>query len=61
MSINGSGSTSWFTWLGIFAVAGVAAILVVKQFFPDIIEQAATGIVAFFAFLIGLIFRKKKR
>ena len=59
--MNSSGTTSWVTWLGIFVVAGLGAFFVVKQFFPEIIEQAAAGIVAFFAFLIGLIFRRKKK
>lgn len=53
-------SNSKFTWLIILGVAAVAAFFVLKMFFPQIIEQIAAGIVAFFAFLIGLIFRKKK-
>ncbi len=61
MSINGSGSTSWLTWFGIFAVAAFAAFFVTKQFFPEIIEQMATGIVALFALLFGAVFRKKKK
>ena len=48
------------SWIGIAAVAGIAAFLVVKFFFPQFIEQVAAGIVAFFVFLAGLIFRKKK-
>jgi len=60
MSTNGSGTSNWVTWLSIFAVAAIAAFFVVNQFFPQIIEQLAAGIVAFFAFLVGLIFRKRK-
>ncbi len=46
--------------LAIVAVAAIAAFFVLRQFFPQIIEQIAAGIVAFFAFLAGLIFRRKK-
>jgi hypothetical protein len=46
--------------LAIVALAAVAAFFILKQFFPQIIEQIAAGIVAFFAFLAGLIFRKRK-
>ncbi|GEM_PF-1696688 len=46
--------------LAIVAVAGIAAFFVLRQFFPQIIEQIAVGIVAFFVFLGGLIFRRKK-
>lgn len=46
--------------LAILAVAAIAAFLVLRQFFPQIIEQIAAGIIAFFAFLVGLIFRRKK-
>lgn len=49
-----------FTWMGIAAVAAVAAFLVARQFFPQIIEQIAAGIVAFFVFLAGRIFGRKK-
>ena len=56
---NNSFSTG--TWIVIIAIAGLAAFFVVWQFFPQIIEQAAAGIVAFFAFLIGLVFRKKRK
>lgn len=47
-------------WILIFAVAAIAAFLVARIFFPQIIEQIAAGIVAFFAFLIGLFIRRKK-
>jgi LPXTG-motif cell wall-anchored protein len=60
MSIKGSGSTSWLTWLGIFAVAAFAAFFITNKFFPEIIEQMAAGIIALFALLFGLVFRKKK-
>ena len=46
--------------LAIIAVAGIAAFFVLRLFFPQIIEQIAAGIVAFFVFLAGLIFRRKK-
>ena len=46
--------------LAIIAVAGIAAFFVLKLFLPQIIEQIAAGIVAFFVFLAGLIFRRKK-
>jgi len=52
---NGKG-----TLLAIIAVAGIAAFLVLRQFFPQIIEQIAAGILAFFVFLAGLIFKRKK-
>ncbi len=61
MSIKGSGSSNWLTWLGIFAVAAFAAFFITKQFFPEIIEEMATAIVALFALLFGLVFRKKKK
>jgi len=48
------------SWIGIAALAGVAAFFVVKSFFPQFIEQLAAGIIAFFVFFVGLIFRKKK-
>lgn len=48
------------SWIGIIALAGIAAFLVVKYFFPQIIEQVAAGIIAMFALLAGLIFRKKQ-
>lgn len=48
------------SWIGIAAAAGIAAFFVVKFLFPQFIEQVAAGIVAFFVFLVGLIFRKKK-
>ena len=60
MSNNGFGTSSWLTWIVIFTIAAVAVFFVVRQFFPQIIEQVAVGIVAFFAFLVGLIFRRKK-
>lgn len=53
-------NNSKVTWIAIAAVAAVAVIFVLKMVFPQIIEQIAAGIVAFFAFLVGLIFRKKK-
>ena len=40
----------------IVAVAAIAAFFVLRLFFPQIIEQIAAGIVAFFVFLAGLIF-----
>ncbi|MFN0216242.1 MAG: hypothetical protein ACKVT2_18435 [Saprospiraceae bacterium] len=46
--------------LAIVSVAALAAFFVLKQFFPQIIEQIAAGILAFIAFLVGLIFRRKK-
>jgi hypothetical protein len=60
MTNNGSGTSSWLTWLGIFTIAAVAVFFVMKQFFPQIIEEVAAGIVAFFVFLVGAIFRRKK-
>jgi len=60
MSDNSTGSSSWLSWIGIFAISALAVFFVVYQFFPQIIEQVAAGIVAFFAFLVGLIFRRKK-
>jgi hypothetical protein len=41
-------------------VAGIAAFFVLRQFFPLIIEQIVAGILAFFVFLAGLIFKRKK-
>ncbi|MCB0523547.1 MAG: hypothetical protein R3A50_08045 [Saprospiraceae bacterium] len=61
MSNNGSGKSTWVTWLGIFVIAGIAAFLVLRQFFPEIVEQIAAGIVAFFAFLFTLVFRRKNK
>lgn len=48
------------SWIAIVSLSAIAAFLVCKFFFPQIIEQLAAGIIAFFAFLIGLIFRRKK-
>jgi hypothetical protein len=48
------------SWIGIVLLAFIASFLVVKHFFPQIIEQFAAGIVALGALLVGLIFRKKK-
>ena len=48
------------TLMAIVAVAGIAAFFVLRQFFPQIIEQIAAGIIAFFVFLAGLIFKRKK-
>ncbi len=48
------------SWITIAAVAAIAAFLVVKFFFPQIIEQFAAGAVAGLALLAGLIFRRKK-
>ncbi len=46
--------------IGIIAAAAIAAFLVAKLLFPQIIEQIAAGIVALGAFLVGLIFRRKR-
>jgi hypothetical protein len=59
MSNIGSGSNSKTTWIGVVALAALAAFLVVKFFFPQIIEQMAAGIVAGGALLVGLIFLRK--
>ena len=48
------------SWIGIIALACIAAFLVTKYFFPQIIEQFAAGIVAVGALMVGLIFRRKK-
>jgi hypothetical protein len=48
------------TLLAVVAIAGIAAFFVLRQFFPQIIEQIAAGILAFFVFLAGLIFKRKK-
>ena len=53
-------TNSKVTTLGILALAAITAFLVVKYFFPQIIEQFAAGIVALGALLIGLIFRRNK-
>jgi hypothetical protein len=53
-------SQSKYTWVGIAALVAAGAFFVLRQFFPEIVEQIAAGIVAFFAFLLSLIFRKKK-
>lgn len=53
-------NNSKFTWIAIAAVAAVAVFFVLKLAFPQIIEQIAAGVVAFFGFLVALIFRKKK-
>ena len=53
-------TNSRVSWIGIIALAAIAAFLVTKYFFPQIIEQMAAGIVAFCALLVGLIFRRKK-
>ena len=52
-------SNSKVTWIAIVAVAAIAAFFVLRQFFPQIIGEIAAGVVAFFAFLAGLIFRRK--
>ena len=51
---------SKISWLGIAALASLAAFLVMKHFFPDILEKMVAGIIAFLAFLVGLFFRRKK-
>jgi hypothetical protein len=48
------------SWLAIFGISALAVSLLVWQFFPQIIEQVAAGIVAFFAFILGVIFKRKK-
>jgi len=53
-------TTSKSSMIAIVAVAAVSAFFVLRLFFPQIIEQIAAGIVAFFVFLAGLIFRRKK-
>lgn len=48
------------SWIGIIALAAIASFLVVKYFFPQIIEQFAAGILALLALLAAKIFGKKK-
>jgi len=51
---------SKISWIGVVSLAAIAAFIVVRYFFPQIIEQFAAGIVGFLALLAGLIFRRKK-
>jgi hypothetical protein len=53
-------NNSKLTWIGIAAAAAIAVFLIARQFFPQIIEQIAAGILAFFVFLAGRIFGRKK-
>lgn len=53
-------NTSKISWIAIAAVSALAAILLVWFFFPQILKQMVTATIALFAFLFGLIFRKKK-
>lgn len=53
-------NNSKIVWIGIAIAAAIAAFLVARQFFPQIIEQIAAGIVAFFVFLASRIFGRKK-
>lgn len=53
-------TNSKVSWIGVVALAAIVAFLVVKHFFPQIIEQFAAGILALLAVLAGLIFRRKK-
>ena len=47
-------------WVAVFGFSAVAAILLAKLLFPELIRQIAAGIVAFAVFLAGLIFRRKR-
>lgn len=57
---NKMANTSKISWIAIAAVSALAAILLVWIFFPQILKQMVTATIALFAFLFGLIFRKKK-
>lgn len=60
MADNNTGSKSTISWFGVVLIAAGLAILVIWKFFPIILQQAAAGIVACSAFLIGAIFRRKR-
>lgn len=47
-------------WIAVVGVAAIAAFLVTKHFFPQIIEKMAAGIIAGGLLLVGLITRRKK-
>jgi len=60
MSNIGFGTNKWLSWLVIFSIAAIAVFFVIRAFFPQIIEQFAAGVIAIFAFLVGMVFKRKK-